>query len=166
MGYGIKPEEIPYYEELESFFNQNFLAFLMFNRGFYRMWDAWVHKPGADFGSMLTIYDGHADHKGLEWMMRAHGAELDVPVQQFVDEQDGKSPIILLLCCNPENRGRITSQKSLVIYSRSSMNLRAMQGKKSRQIMHVPGHGDFLGTADEARLEELARSIKSHTYDI
>lgn len=158
IGHGISEQDIPAWYELESFFHGNFLAFLMFNRGFYPLWDAWIKKYGGDFHSMLTIFDGHAGHAQGEWRMSTSG-NLDMPVQEFVDREDGKSGIILLLCCNPENRGRVTSKTSLVIYSRSAMSTLAMQSKRSRQWIHIPGHGDFVGTTDEAKLTVIARKL-------
>ena len=89
IGYGISENEIPNWYQMESFFTQNFLAFLMHNRGFYSIWNAWVEKrKEEEFGSMLTIFDGHATHSKGMWVINKDRG-VRVPIQEFVDEQDG-----------------------------------------------------------------------------
>lgn len=156
LHFGHGEHDIPEWDELDSYFYTKFLSFMMFNRGFYPIFAAWLRHRKDDFASLMAIFSGHADYRNKQWLLCADGV-CDMPVQQFVDEHDGKALLILLLCCNPKNRGRLTSQESLVVYSRSSLNLDSMESKRSRQILHVPGHGDFIGTTDEAQLNEIAR---------
>lgn len=93
IGHGIQSHEVPEWHELESLFWTNFMAFLMFNCGFYSVWDAWIKRH--EFASMLTIYDGHAGPINGTWCMRTGpGADQHKPVQEFVTEQDGKSSIL------------------------------------------------------------------------
>lgn len=154
IGHNMK--EYPgWYDELNVFFHTKFLAFMMFNRGFYPVFDAWLKNRHREFGILITMFDGHAAHRDKQWWMCAND-EYDIPVQQFVDEHDGSSLLILLLCCNPRNRGRITSRKSLVVYSRSAMTPNSMESRRSRQLLHIPDHGDFIGTTDEAELNKIA----------
>lgn len=149
----------PNWYQLEGIFNQRMMALLILNRGFFPVWHAWLKKYHTDFATMMAIYDGHAGRFGGQWMMCA-SSKHDRSVQSFVDEYDGRALLILLLTCNPRNLGRVTSRKSLVIYSRSVLTGVAMESPRSRQIMHVPGYGDFIGRTDEARLNEIAKSLE------
>lgn len=146
------------YEELDAFFYTKFMAFMLLNRGFYPVFDRWLQNRHEEFGSTMVVFDGHASHTKQGWMMCANGQN-DKPVQEFVDEHDGQAILILLLCCNPRNKGRITSKKSLVVYSRSSMSLTSMESGRSKQILHVPGHGDFVATDDETKLNDIAQEL-------
>jgi hypothetical protein len=134
---------------------EKFMAFMMLNGGFYPVFNTWFKTRREEFATLMTIFSGHASYLNGQWVLKS-GTDLR-PVQQFVDEYDGRSMLILLLCCNPENHGRITAEKSLVVHSRSSLTLRGMESRRSRQIMHVPGYGDFIGTTDQEKLLNIAR---------
>jgi len=154
LGHG-EEKEAPQWYELDSFFTEKFLGFMMLNRGFYPVWDTWYENRKDGFQSGITIFNGHANIVNKQWLLCAD-AVCDMPAQEFVNEHDGASLLILLLCCNPKNLGRITSQKSLVVYSRSALSLHSMQSRRSRQLIHIPGHGDFIGTTDGEKLREIA----------
>tara|TARA_Y100000310_G_C20663821_1_gene806331 strand:+ start:1112 stop:1672 length:561 start_codon:yes stop_codon:yes gene_type:complete len=156
IGYGIKKS--PSWYELDSFFHTTFMSFMIANRGFYPLFDIWLTQRHQDFETVITMFDGHADHKDQRWMMCADGP-YDRPVQEFVDEHDGESLLIFLLTCNSRNQGRVTSKNSLVVHCRSSMSVTTMLGGRSRQILHIPGRGDFIGTTDEAKLADIAREL-------
>lgn len=144
--------------EIESQFEWRFRDLTQLNRGFHAVWDAWLQKYHAAFPKMTATFDGHAAHVKGKWVMQVTQDQVK-PVQDFVNEHDGQALVILLLCCNPRNRGRVTSKKSLVIYSRSSLSLGSMQSRRSKQIMHIPGHGDFVGTIDEDKMKNIAASL-------
>lgn len=152
--------EIPQHlvEHQDAVFWEYFLTFTMYNKGFFSVVNAWREKHSSEFSSMMTVFDGHARHTNKCWTLSMEKPD-DVAAQDFVNEHDGKAMIILLLCCNPRNRGRVTTKKSLVIYSRNTMSLESMLSRRSKQIIHIPDKGDFVGTDDQERLQEIANEI-------
>jgi hypothetical protein len=143
------------WDQIDAFFHASYLAFSMFNRGFFPVIEAWLKTRYQEFTSLMTIFSGHADYRDKQWLLKM--GKSGQPTQEFVNKYDGRAMLIMLLCCNPRNRSRITSKKSLVIYNRGDLSLKSMESRQSRQFLHVPGHGDFIGTTDEAQLNEIAR---------
>lgn len=61
------------------------------------------------------ILCAHAKIRKRQWYFRDTQRGIYQPVQQWIDEHDGKSAVLLLLCCNTLN-AEIHAQQSLVIH--------------------------------------------------
>lgn len=157
-GYRIE-HEIPDWSGLDSYFWQKFLAFTMLNRGFYPVWDAFLTTKKTEFDSLIAVLEAHGHYQNGQWCYQSSATE-SKPIQDWVNEQDGKAIMLLILACNPQNKGKLVSNKSLVIHSRSNLSVNGMESKRSRQIIHVPNFGSFIGTTDRNRLEKIAKQIR------
>lgn len=145
----------------------------MLQKGFLSVFNAWadylkrrfqggrVKEPETCVG-WVTVLNAHGDIADGEWKYRNckedRSTEL-VPVQQWVNSQDGQTIALVLMCCNPRNRGMIRSEHSLVIHARGSLTEGGFFSRRARLTMYVPGFG-YITAKQKDELKRFLAEIR------
>jgi hypothetical protein len=145
----------------------------MLQKGFFQVFNAWadylkrrsqagrVKEPKTCMG-WVTVLDAHGDTSRGEWKYKNCKDDRStefVPTQQWVDSQDGNTVALVLLCCNPRNRGIIRSKHSLVIHARGSLTEGGFFSRRARLTMYVPGFG-YITAKQKEELERFLAEIR------
>lgn len=149
---GLKEEEVS--KMVLELFPTDVISILMTNAGFLGAYYAWGERSGLEG---IALLEAHGGWSNGQWLFGAD-APLDTPVQNWVDAFDGRYRLLILCCCNPENRGTITAKRSLVIHLRSSLLLENVFNRRSKQRIFIPGYGYY--DADDPHLKAVTEVIR------
>lgn len=107
----------------------------------------YAHKNSSEMDG-FAVLSAHGQNfsrrknDGVGWVYtdRVNGKSKAYPIQDWVDELDGKKHTLILACCNPFNRD-LRSEESILVHVAEKVSFFSLLGKRNKIRMYVPEVG-------------------------
>jgi hypothetical protein len=98
--------------------------------------DVWSQVKGLNG---YAILEAHGNVIGGTWIFG--DGQRTMPVQEWINVQDGHYAALMLVACNPDNKGTVTSQHSLILHPDRVLNFPDLVNLRGAMRIFVPGEG-------------------------